>query len=108
MGIPGYSLVDKFQRMEGAYAIAGVQRKLNFLLNGPPGTGKSKFVRTLSMYLQRHGKLGHWKSVPPNSFSTEPPFLSINPTFDLLQSTDSCLVLADPSRDRIPADYPPR
>ena len=38
----------------GAYAIPGVQRKLNFLLHGPPGTGKSKFVRTLSMYLGRH------------------------------------------------------
>eukprot|EP00658_Telonema_sp_P-2_P020321 TRINITY_DN18039_c0_g1_i1.p1 TRINITY_DN18039_c0_g1~~TRINITY_DN18039_c0_g1_i1.p1 ORF type:complete len:878 (-),score=211.05 TRINITY_DN18039_c0_g1_i1:151-2784(-) len=54
IGIPGYSLLDKFEGSEGAYAIPGVQRKLNFLMHGPPGTGKSKFVRTAAMYLQRH------------------------------------------------------
>ena len=54
LGIPGYSLVDKFNNKEGAFAIPGVQRRLNFLMHGPPGTGKSKFVRTLAMYLQRH------------------------------------------------------
>ena len=54
IGKPGYSLVDKFQNNEGPYAIAGVQRKLNFLMHGPPGTGKSMFVRTAAMYLQRH------------------------------------------------------
>jgi replication-associated recombination protein RarA len=37
----------------GAFAIPGVQRKLNLLLYGPPGTGKSKLIRTLAMYLQR-------------------------------------------------------
>ena len=54
LGTPGYSLVDLFRDKGGAYGIPGVQRKLNLLLHGPPGTGKSKLIRTLAMYLQRH------------------------------------------------------
>jgi len=49
-----YSLVDQFQQRTGNYAVPGVQRKLNFLLHGPPGTGKSKFARALAMYTRRH------------------------------------------------------
>jgi len=49
-----YSLVDQFQARAGNYAVPGVQRKLNFLLHGPPGTGKSKFARALAMYTGRH------------------------------------------------------
>lgn len=46
--------MDLFRDKGGAYGIPGVQRKLNLLLHGPPGTGKSKLIRTLAMYLQRH------------------------------------------------------
>jgi len=49
-----YSLLDQFRDRTGNYAVRGAQQKLNFLLHGPPGTGKSKFVRTVAMYLQRH------------------------------------------------------
>jgi len=49
-----HSLLDQFRDGTGNYAVPGVQQKLNLLLFGPPGTGKSKFVRTAAMYLQRH------------------------------------------------------
>lgn len=48
-----HSLIDQFQDKTGNFAVPGVQRKLNLLCHGPPGTGKSKLVRTLAMYLQR-------------------------------------------------------
>ena len=53
LGYP-YSLIDQFRDGKGNYSVPGVQRKLNLLLHGPPGTGKSKLLRTLAMYLQRH------------------------------------------------------
>eukprot|EP00746_Dinoflagellata_sp_MGD_P131489 gnl/MRDRNA2_/MRDRNA2_65273_c0_seq1.p1 gnl/MRDRNA2_/MRDRNA2_65273_c0~~gnl/MRDRNA2_/MRDRNA2_65273_c0_seq1.p1 ORF type:complete len:1048 (-),score=179.05 gnl/MRDRNA2_/MRDRNA2_65273_c0_seq1:424-3567(-) len=48
------ALLDQFRDGTGNFAVPGAQRKLNFLLHGPPGTGKSKFVRTMAMYLQRN------------------------------------------------------
>lgn len=53
MGEP-HALVDQFHNRTGNYSLPGVQWKLNLLLHGPPGTGKSKLARTLAMYTNRH------------------------------------------------------
>merc|ERR1711879_569928 len=48
------ALLDQFRARTGNYSVLGASQKLNFLFHGPPGTGKSKLVRTMAMYLQRH------------------------------------------------------
>lgn len=47
------ALIDQFQNGTGNYEIPGVDLKLNLLLHGPPGTGKSRLIRTLAYYLGR-------------------------------------------------------
>jgi hypothetical protein len=42
------TLVNAFTQGKGKWGIPGVPRKLGFLLHGPPGTGKTSFVRALA------------------------------------------------------------
>ncbi|KAG5465909.1 hypothetical protein CUR178_00624 [Leishmania enriettii] len=48
------SLLARFARKEGRYAIPGFPHKLGFLLYGPRGTGKRSFVRALAHHTRRH------------------------------------------------------
>ena len=38
-------LVDNFLNKRGKFAIPGYPHKLGFLLHGPPGTGKTSFIK---------------------------------------------------------------
>ncbi|KAG5465170.1 hypothetical protein LSCM4_00623 [Leishmania orientalis] len=48
------SLLERFAKKEGRYAIPGFPHKLGFLLYGPRGTGKRSFVRALAHHTRRH------------------------------------------------------
>ena len=48
------ALVDQFMTKSGKFAIPGYPQKLGFLLHGPPGTGKTSFVKVMTfLFLMR-------------------------------------------------------
>ncbi|KAF8283127.1 hypothetical protein TcBrA4_0077280 [Trypanosoma cruzi] len=66
------SLLDRFLRREGRFAVEGVPHKVGFFLYGPEGTGKTSFAAALAAYTSRHVI-----SLCPSLFSTNQQLLDV-------------------------------
>jgi len=73
-------LVDDFLKRQGKFAIEGFPQKLGLLLHGPPGTGKTSFVKALATLTN-----AHIVSVPLAKLSTNQQLYDI--MFDLVFPT---------------------
>lgn len=65
-------LVDQFAAKTGKFAIPGYPLKLGFLLHGPPGTGKTSFIKALAQYTKRHVV-----NIPLNKIKTNQELMNI-------------------------------
>lgn len=45
--------LDDFSNKTGIYAKKGVPNKIGYLLHGPPGSGKTSFIKSLAAYMKR-------------------------------------------------------
>jgi chaperone BCS1 len=48
------ALINNFTNKTDKYSIEGYPNKLGFLLHGPPGCGKTTFIKALAHYTKRH------------------------------------------------------